>query len=409
MCFINKKTLIVFIILVIAMALVLGTCFSPYGADMGDLTVSIGNSSRAIIPPGDEHGFEHEVILIGSGGTYNQTFTGTGTARFTNIMPGSYSVIVRAVGDNPGTYTAFPSRMLRAYGLDIAQIRAGRANDIYINMLPATEVTSEAQFRQALLLANDPRGEYIVIKEDIEFASMVTQTDPIIVIDKKITLIAEENVTLSTQTNTVMFHSTSAPGHLELGAPGMRGQLVLDGMNVSYSMIIFYNNARLTMHNNVILQGTTTHSGVESGGLFEMFGGIISGTVMGVYVFGGTFDMYDGVIRNNDHSLYPTNNGAGVNVVEGIFNMYGGTISGNTAGGFGGGVYIDADGIFKKTGGTIFGHEAGANRNYAGSGQGHAVYVALRPVSGSITYRAAKARDTTAGPNVHLDSESTNW
>jgi len=82
-----------------------------------------------------------------------------------------------------------------------------------------------------------------------------------------------------------------------------------------------------------------------------------------------------------------TNIGGGV-AVNGIFRMLGGEISGNTASGDGGGVYV-LNGTFNKTGGTIYGFSGSNNDNRAVSG--HAV-------------GGDKFRNSTAGPNVRLDS-----
>jgi hypothetical protein len=80
------------------------------------------------------------------------------------------------------------------------------------------------------------------------------------------------------------------------------------------------------------------------------------------------------------------------------FTMNGGTISGNKAASDGGGVYV-ASGTFTKTvNGIIYGDNAQpGQKNTAGSGNGHAVYVN----SGSLT------RNNTAGTEVELDSTKT--
>jgi hypothetical protein len=60
----------------------------------------------------------------------------------------------------------------------------------------------------------------------------------------------------------------------------------------------------------------------------------------------------------------------------------------------GGGVKVNNGGTFTKTGGVIYGSDAeAALKNTAGNGNGHAVYVGN-----------GKIRNTTAGPDVNLDS-----
>jgi hypothetical protein len=155
-------------------------------------------------------------------------------------------------------------------------------------------------------------------------------------------------------------------------------------------------------------------------GTFDMTGGIISGnSVTGPYNYGGgvytnevIFTMSGGAISGNSI----TGNGGGVYVYASYmgtttFTMSGGTIGGNSAtvnsgygySGGGGGVYVesDTDTTFTKTGGTIYGSNAGApNWNRAsGNGKGHAVYK-------YITVNTGKYRDTTAGPEVNINTST---
>ena len=98
---------------------------------------------------------------------------------------------------------------------------------------------------------------------------------------------------------------------------------------------------------------------VESGGIFNMYGGTISGNTAtkggGVYVSGGNskFNMYGGTITDNT----APNGGGGVYVSGGTFTMNGNaSVTSNEAtdqdNGTGGGVYV-VDGIFTMDGGTI--------------------------------------------------------
>jgi len=94
--------------------------------------------------------------------------------------------------------------------------------------------------------------------------------------------------------------------------------------------------------------------------------------------------------------------------LSGTVTMNGGEISGNTAR-YGGGVYASTNSVFLKTGapagGTISGYISSSNTdsNVVGtltspvSNRGHAVYVSSVSLS-------PKRRETTAGPEVNLDS-----
>jgi len=157
-----------------------------------------------------------------------------------------------------------------------------------------------------------------------------------------------------------------------------------------------------------IASGDSSYGGgvyVYSDGTFTMSGGTISGNTAsygggGVCAgaYRGTFTMSGGTISGNTTSGY----GGGVFVV-GTFTMNGGTISGNTASDYGGGVYVYS-GTFTKTSGTITGYAndtANGNqvRNNSGtvlSNRGHAVNM------GGVRFR-----ESTAGPNVNLDSTKT--
>lgn len=129
-------------------------------------------------------------------------------------------------------------------------------------------------------------------------------------------------------------------------------------------------------------QGSITHAGNATGkgvfvqGVFNMYGGRISGNTNtsgaggGVYVQSGrTFNMYGGAISNNT-----ANAGGGVYVAQNAkFNMTGGIISENTAGSVGGGVYVGEGTTFNMTGGTISGNKVEATGSFDGNGGG--VYV----------------------------------
>jgi hypothetical protein len=82
--------------------------------------------------------------------------------------------------------------------------------------------------------------------------------------------------------------------------------------------------------------------------------------------------------------------GGGVHVNEnGTFTMRGGEISGNIGGG--GGVYLESS-TFTKSGGTIIGSTGASNENWAKDG---------------FAVGGSRRRNSTAGPNVRLDSSKS--
>jgi hypothetical protein len=190
------------------------------------------------------------------------------------------------------------------------------------------------------------------------------------------------------------------------------------------AVVTVFDGGRFEMRNGSVITGSNSY-GVFISGTFTLAGGTIRNNKdSGVVVYEGTVTMSGGTISGNTAS-----GGGGVRVGNGTFTMSGGAISGNTASGIGGGVYVDmGSGTFTMSGGTISGNTAGngggvyvyrgtftktggtvtgyandtANGNVARnssrtvqSNQGHAVYVDSSPV---------KRRESTAGPNVNLDS-----
>lgn len=101
---------------------------------------------------------------------------------------------------------------------------------------------------------------------------------------------------------------------------------------------------------------------VNSGGTFNMYGGTITGNVVGEYGGGvyvgknGIFNMYGGTIADN-HAA----NGGGVYIgSKGVFTLTGGTVKNNVVSNNGGGVYSDG-GNFNLNGGTVTGNTSANN------------------------------------------------
>lgn len=121
----------------------------------------------------------------------------------------------------------------------------------------------------------------------------------------------------------------------------------ISGNNSDDDGVGVYNKGEFNMYGGKISSNTFSGSngggGVcNSGGKFNMYGGEISGNIAnnygrggGVYSSGGTFNMYGGEISNNKAQGY----GGGVYIRSGSFEMYDGKITGNTSDDNGGGVY----------------------------------------------------------------------
>jgi len=148
---------------------------------------------------------------------------------------------------------------------------------------------------------------------------------------------------------------------------------------------------------------------VGTKGNFTMSGGAVSGNTAkesggGVVVLtGGNFTMSGGTVSGNTAKK----DGGGV-FVNGTFTMNDGTVSGNTAKESGGGMYL-YKGIFAKTGGTITGYDSDTfNGNAVKDGSG-----AVKNGSGHVAIcitdeseAGRKRKDTTAGPEVNLSTDS---
>jgi hypothetical protein len=96
----------------------------------------------------------------------------------------------------------------------------------------------------------------------------------------------------------------------------------------------------------------------------------------------------------------------------GTFNMYGGTISGNTATGYGGGVYVYTGGFAKSGNSIVYGSDAptDALKNIVGTRvAGSAEDNTLTANTGHAAYvlTGTKKCDATADATVNLDSTKT--
>jgi hypothetical protein len=192
----------------------------------------------------------------------------------------------------------------------------------------------------------------------------------------------------------ILNNSTSPfSGHGGAGVTVMSSTFTMKGGKIAG------NTANGGMGGGVYLTGTTT---------MDMYDGEISGNRgnSGVYINGSTcnFNMYGGSISNHSTTVgvYVTNSGK--------FTMHGGEISGNTVkSASGGGVCVNS-GTFKKipeapsvTSGIIYGYTEGDPKSNKVVNDSNVV----QNNRGAAVYTTSGKRESTAGPEVQLDSTQT--
>jgi chitodextrinase len=185
-----------------------------------------------------------------------------------------------------------------------------------------------------------------------------------------------------------VFISVGENTTLRMGKEGAAsGSLVIDGNASNPFIYLSHESAHFIMEDGVSLMNNREGAVNVNKGLFEMKGGLIannrtSSWGAGVSVSEGEFIMEGGIISGN--VAENSGDGGGVSVgflnrpVRGRFTMKGGRIMRNTAGGYGGGVYVRNNGTFVMEGGTIHGYHASdgdSNRAGASGTNGAAVYV----------------------------------
>ena len=349
-----KKSNWLVLFIISALLLILSGCFSPYGADETNITISLGDLGRVAVSSAEINTLSYEIILDGPGGRRTETFSGTSTS--IRVRPGTYNVMVLAIGNRPSDYDNdpshaplnFPARMLRGWGCEKVTIQRGQDNPIPIKMATATEVTTQQQLDKALDQVLGTREHIIVIKGSItDLPASGSYT-----ISGRVTLVAENASTIDL--SDAYFNIPNIADRLTLGKEGMGGILTLDGDGFPTNYPLISVNGQLFMNDGVVLQGRNRNSG-RGGGValngseasFTMNGGTISRNTVssdggGVLVDGnGTFNMNGGIIDGNT----ATGSGGGVAVVNGSFTMNGGFITGNRSGGWGHGVHMTV-GIF---------------------------------------------------------------
>jgi len=227
----------------------------------------------------------------------------------------------------------------------------------------SVHVKSEVELRKAI--AGVQFGESVVIVLDCDISLIGTITVPVGV-----------DVTLQSNGGVGFFKLFGPNGDAVLGVEG-GGVLRLNGVVVTHASgdygrgvwvnsggkLVLYDGEISNNNDAADVYGGGNGGGVYNDGIFEMYGGVISGNVApsgGGVCNSGTFSMFGGEISGNTATYpYRSNSigsgGGGVHS-RGVFSMYGGVISGNTAG-WGGGVYLNG-GSFELLDGVISGNVA---------------------------------------------------
>jgi hypothetical protein len=231
-------------------------------------------------------------------------------------------------------------------------------------------VKSEVELRRAI--DDVPFGESVTIIFDSDISVIGTIIIPV-----------GRDITLTSNKGDNDFFKLFGPNDVtDIKVEG-GGVLRLDGIIVTHENGVYgrgvdvISGATFIMYdgeisnNNIGYKYDGTGGGVYNDGVFEMYGGTISGNVApsggGGVCNRGSFMMSGGTISGNiAEEIYSGDGswivgslgGGGVYVTGGSFSMSDGTISGNTAG-VGGGVYIYGGGSFEMAGGLISGNVAG--------------------------------------------------
>jgi len=185
------------------------------------------------------------------------------------------------------------------------------------------------------------------------------------------------------------------------------GSLIMSGGVITghgANAVTVSSGGSFTMNSGIISFNGAGGVIVQSGATFIMNDGSISNntaSVGGGVNSSGTFTMFNGIISDNSAV-----NGGGV-FTNGVFIMHNGTISGNAADDYGGGVHVGASGVLTKSRGIIFGLDGSADENRAGD-DGDAVFVAQHGSLGDSDHRPERIRNSTAGQNDSLNSQTTH-
>ncbi|MCL2642546.1 MAG: hypothetical protein FWD52_03405 [Candidatus Bathyarchaeota archaeon] len=237
------------------------------------------------------------------------------------------------------------------------------------------------------VLVVDNTGGSIHVKSEVELRRAIDDVkfgeSATIILDRDIALIGTliipvgKDITLKSNGGAEFFRLLGPADNAVLGVEG-GGVLRLDGIIVTHENGVYGSGvgvgtgATLILYDGEISNNNVATDrynggiggGVSNAGIFEMFGGVISGNIGssgGGVCNSGTFNMFGGTISGNI-AVYPyrvNSHGPGGGGIYnwGSISMSGGIISGNMADSCGGGVYLNG-GSFEMYGGVISGNTA---------------------------------------------------
>ncbi|MCL2808470.1 MAG: hypothetical protein FWD24_00230 [Treponema sp.] len=328
---------IVFIFITALCIFILSACFSPWVGDEGQITFNFGDSARSFVNwDREKNNLSYEITLKSPGmSDIVRTFPSTGGS--ITVLPGTYSVTIKARDNNT----------LKGYGLTSGiDVKAGFHTAVSLEIHSAVEVGNFDQLNNALELMDengisfnnpdirDSRKLYIFITNDIDGFNN-GEPSLLVVLGNKI-LISEKNVTI--KGTRIIIDGFDFPTTFSLGMPGMEGTIIIRGIEEGFGApLVSLFDAEFYMYDGVTL---TNHYNNDNFGILE-----------GVVRVSGQFFMYGGTIEKNKSLV-----GGGVSVgMDGIFEMHGGTISSNIAGESGGGICVNSNGTFIMYGGVVYG------------------------------------------------------
>jgi hypothetical protein len=323
-----KKTFVIFAAFCI---MSMGACFSPWdGSGQGIIVINLENGGVRTLANGDKY----TVILTNSDGTTIRKEIIGGKTKFL-VQPGPWNILVNQ-------YTVFGGNdVLEQFGETYVEVKAGAIVDALIELgdLDWSDLGK--------VIEKAGENESVMLTKDLEVKSYIQ-----IPKGKNITFLAQVPVIIKKANDgnfdNSMFRVPSNSS-LTLGVGGMSGTITFDGnkekyMTKSSSSLIYVGDQR-------IINGKHIREGN-----------------------GGTLTIYDNVTLTNNRANITTNDRGGAVVVDGgIFRMYGGIISGNTNTDKGGGVRV-LSGTFTKNGGTIYGNDRVEEKLKNTAQEGCAVY-----------------------------------
>jgi hypothetical protein len=188
-----RNNILFAIIGLLFVALLLTTCFSPWTG--GDLAV-INLSGRQLARSAGQDDLNHTLILHSPGRTLEYQLRSAESSHVL-VAPGTWHISVRSTDSDGGV--SFLGEAQSGAGassipLGMVTIQAGRSYSFDIRMISAMEVSSWAALHSGINAANAPQDQIFVLSGS---GGDWFQGGPIFQIDRNITLLAAENVTIT--------------------------------------------------------------------------------------------------------------------------------------------------------------------------------------------------------------------